>query len=112
MKNEMIVYLDERIDWYQKEQARLRSESCADEAAHMQIVVNVYNIFLSTYRAMKFDLTAATEKFRAISGVWEENLRRAEAHHDEDKQFIEEIKISRAREILARAEELEETHHD
>lgn len=112
MKNEMLAYLDERIDWYQKEQVRLRSESCSDEATHMQIAVNVYNIFLSTYRAMKFDLTATTAKFRVISGVWEENERRAAAHNDADRQFIEELKISRAKEILAHAKELEETHHD
>lgn len=112
MKDELIQYLNERIDWYKNEQTRLRRESRADEAAHMQIAVNVYNIFLSTYQAMKFDLTAALEKFRVIVSVWDNSYRRAMAHNDYDKQFIEEIKINRATEILRRAKELEGMQHD
>ncbi len=112
MKDELIQYLNERIDWYKHEQTRLRSESRADEAAHMQIAVNVYNIFLSTYQATKFNLTAALERFSAIVNIWEDSHRRAIEHSDYDKQFVEEIKISRAMEILRRAKELEAMHHD
>lgn len=112
MKDEMIMYLSERIDWYKREQARLRSESRADEAAHVQIALNVYNIFLSTYQAMKYDMAATLKKFSAIVSVWDESHRQALEHDDYDKKFIEEIKIGRAMEIIERAKELEKMHHD
>lgn len=112
MKDEMLIYLNERIDWYKQEHARLRCETRADEAAHAQIAMNVYSIFLSTWQAMKYDLPSAIQKFSAIVSVWDENHRRALEHDDYAKKFIEEIKIARAMEIIRRAKELERMHHD
>ena len=107
MKNELINYINERIIWCKHEQERLRSECRKDEATHVQIGANVYNIFLSNYQAMKYDLDATLAKFSAIVAVWEENHRRAVEHDDYAKKFIEEIKIERAMEIIRRAKETE-----
>lgn len=112
MKNELTKYLNERIAWYRHEQTRLHNEYRADEAAHVQIAINVYNIFLSTWQAMKYDLDATLTRFSSIISVWDENHRRAVEHDDYKKRFIEEIKIERAMEIIKRAKELEQMHHE
>lgn len=112
MKEEMLAYLSERISWHQQEHARLRKEDRGDEAAHMQIAINVYNIFLSIYRAVKYDLDETMRRFSGIVETWDANHRRASEHDVPDKKFIEEIKINRALEIIRRAKELELTHHD
>ena len=112
MKNEMITYLNERISWYKHEQERLRSECRMDEAAHVQIAINVYSIFLSTWKAVKYDLNETLMRFSSIVSVWDESHRRAVEHDDYGKKFIEEIKIARAMEIIQRAKELERMHHD
>ncbi len=107
MKEELLSYLNERIDWHKREQARLKAACCADEAAHVQIAINVYNIFLSTWQAMKYDLDETLRRFSGIVSSWDENHRTACAHQDEKRKFVEEIKISRAMEIIRRAKELE-----
>lgn len=112
MKEELLAFISDRICWHQQEQARLRKEDRCDEASHMQIAINVYNIFLSTYQALHDDLGDTLLRFGAIVDVWEQNLRRASEHHVPEKQFIEEIKIERALEIIRRAKELELIHHD
>lgn len=109
MKNELTEYLNERIDWHKREQARLKASYRSDEAVHMQIAINVYNIFLSTWRAMKYDLDETLIRFSSIISTWDENHRRAIEHNELEKQLIEEIKIDRALEIIRRAKELEET---
>ena len=107
MKEALLAYLNERIDWHKREQTRLRGEYRQDEAAHVQIAINVYNIFLSTYRAMKFDLGETLRRFSSIVGNWDESHRIACEHGDDTKKFVEEIKIDRAMEIIRRAKELE-----
>lgn len=107
MKEEMLRYLDERIAWHRQVQARLKAEFRQDEAVHVQIAINVYNIFLSTYRAMQFDLSETLRRFNSIVSTWEENRRAACAHGDDTKKFVEEIKINRATEILRYAKKLE-----
>ena len=107
MKEELLLYLNERIDWHKREQARLKAACCADEAAHVQIAINVYNIFLSTYQAMKFDLGETLHRFSNIVSNWDESHRAACDHGDDTKKFVEEIKINRALEIIRRAKELE-----
>ena len=108
MKEELISYINARIDWSKREQDRLRRESRTDEAAHAQIAINVYNIFLSTYQAMKFDLGETLRRFSSIVSNWDESHRIACKHGDDTKKFVEEIKIDRAMEIIRRAKELEE----
>ena len=108
MKEELLAYLNERIDWHKREQSRLKAACCADEAAHVQIAINVYNIFLSTYQAMKYDLGETLGRFSGIVSSWDASHRLACEHNDENKKFVEEIKISRAMEIIRRAKELEE----
>ena len=108
MNEELFIYLNERIDWHQREQTRLKAEYRQDEAAHAQIAINVYRIFLSTYQALKFDLTETLRRFSGIVSTWDESHRAACEHGDDRKKFVEEIKISRAMEILHRAKELEE----
>ena len=112
MKEEMLAFISERVRWHQQEHARLRKEERGDEAAHLQIAINVYNIFLSTYQAMQYDLAETLRRFSAIVDTWDQNHRRACEHDDPAKKFIEEIKINRALEIIRRAKELELTHHD
>ena len=56
MKKEILSFLNERILWHQQEHARLRREERTDEAIHLQIAINVYNIFLSIYKAVKLSL--------------------------------------------------------
>ena len=107
MKEEMLSYLNDRIDWHKREQARLKAACCADEAAHVQIAINVYNIFLSTYQAMKFDLDETLRRFSGIVSTWDASHRTACDHQDDSKKFVEEIKINRAMEIIRRAKELE-----
>lgn len=107
MKEEMLSYLNDRIDWHKREQARLKAACCADEAAHVQIAINVYNIFRSTYQAMKFDLDETVRRFSSIVNNWDESHKRACEHGDEEKRLIEEIKIARAMELLRRAKETE-----
>ena len=107
MKEEMLSYIDERIAWHQGEQARLKAEYRQDEAAHVQIAINVYNIFRSTYQAMKFDLDETVKRFSSIVSTWDESHKRACEHGDEEKRLIEEIKIARAMELLRRAKETE-----
>ena len=107
MKEEMLAYLHERIDWYKHEQARLKATYCADEAAHVQIAINVYNIFLATYQSMKFDLGETLQRFSGIVSNWDASHRSACEHGDDTKKFVEEIKIDRAIEIIRRAKELE-----
>lgn len=106
MQEGMNRFIQERIAWYQQEQKRLRWESRTDEATHMQIAANVYSIFLSTCQAMKNDLAAATARFSSIAGVWEENHHRATEHNDFDRQFVEDIKLRAAKEILDHAKEV------
>ena len=107
MKEELLSYIDERIAWHKGEQSRLKAEYRQDEAAHVQIAINVYNIFRSTYQAMKFDLDETLKRFSGIVITWEENHKRACEHGDEEKRLIEEIKIAHATEILRRAKEME-----
>ena len=109
MKEKLLAYINERIDWHRREQARLKASYRNDEAIHMQVAINVYNIFLSTWQAMKFDLDETLQRFSNISSTWDENLRRALEHNELEKQLIEEIKIDRALEIIRFAKELEET---
>ncbi|MBQ4580162.1 MAG: hypothetical protein IJA83_05825 [Clostridia bacterium] len=108
MKEEMLAYLNDRIDWHKREQARLKAACCADEAAHVQIAINVYGIFMSVYQAVRFDLDETLRRFSGIVSTWDESHRAACEHGDEAKKFVEEIKISRAMEIIRRAKELEE----
>lgn len=108
MKEELLAYLNERINWHKREQARLKVEYRHDEAAHMQIAINVYGIFLSTYQAVKFDPAETLRRFSNIVRTWDESHRTADEHGDEAKRFVEEIKIDRALEIIRRAKELEE----
>ena len=112
MQDKMMQYLNDRINQTRQMQAKLRQDCREDEAAHQQIALNVYAIFRSTYQALKFDLDAAVTKFSSIAGVWAENRRRAAEHNDDSKVFIEEIKLSRARAILERAQELEAMPRD
>ncbi len=112
MKEELLAYISDRIDWHKLEQTRLKKAYRSDEAAHMQIAINVYNIFLSTYQAMKYDLAETLRRFSAIVGTWDENHRKAHAHQDQERLLIESIKIERALEIIRHAKELELTHHD
>ena len=112
MKEELLAYINERISWHQKEHARLRKEDRGDEAIHLQIATNVYTIFLSTYRAVKYDLDETLVRFSSIIKTWDESHRRAIEHDDLEKKLIEEIKISRALEIIRRTKELEAIHHD
>ena len=107
MKEEMLSYIDERIAWHKREQSRLKAEYRTDEAAHVQIAINVYNIFRATYQAMKYDLDETVVRFSGIVSTWEESHKRACEHGDEEKRLIEEIKLARAMEILRRAKETE-----
>ena len=107
MKEALLAYLNERIDWHKRAQTRLRGEYRQDEAAHVQIAINVYNIFRSTYQAMKYDLDETMVRFASIVRTWDESHKRACEHGDEEKRLIEEIKIARAMEILRTAKELE-----
>ena len=107
MKEALLAYLNERIDWHKREQTRLRGEYRQDEAAHVQIAINVYNIFRSTYQAMKYNLDETMVRFASIVRTWDESHKRACEHGDEEKRLIEEIKIARAMEILRTAKELE-----
>lgn len=109
MKEKLLAYINERIDWHRREQARLKASYRNDEAIHMQVAINVYNIFLSTWQAMKFDLDETLLRFSSISSTWDNNHRRALEHNELEKQLIEEIKIDRALEIIRFAKELEET---
>lgn len=109
MKEKLLAYISERIDWHKREQAALKASYRNDEAAHIQIAINVYNIFLSTYQAMQYDLAQTLSKFSGIVSVWDSNHRRAVEHHELEKQLIEEIKIDRALEIIRHAKELEES---
>ena len=108
MKEELLAYLNERIDWYKHEQVRLKAEYRQDEATHMQIAINVYGIFLSIYQAVKFDPAETLRRFNNIVRTWDESHRNAAEHGDDAKKFVEEIKIDRALEIIRRAKELEE----
>lgn len=108
MKEELIAYVNSRISWCKLEQKKLKQGYRSDEAAHMQIAINVYNIFLSTYQAMKYDLAETMRRFSAIVGTWDANHRKAHEHQDEEKLLIESIKIERALEIIQYAKELEE----
>ena len=107
MKEKLLAYLDERIAWCRQEQLRLKAEYRADEAAHMQIASNVYSIFQSTYRAMKYDLPETLRRFSGIVSSWDESHKLAHAHGDTEKQLIEELKLARAMEILRTAKEME-----
>lgn len=107
MKEELLSYIDERITWHKGEQSRLKAEYRQDEAAHMQIAINVYNIFRSTYQAVKYDLDETVKRFSSIAATWDESHKRACEHGDEEKRLIEEIKIARAMELLRRAKEME-----
>lgn len=109
MKEKLIGYIDERIAWHKREQSRLKAEYRQDEAAHVQIAINVFNIFRSTYQAMKFDLDDTIKRFSVIVSNWDESHKRTCEHGDEEKKLIEEIKIDRALEIIHRAKEMEET---
>lgn len=107
MKEEMLSYIDERIAWHKGEQSRLKGEYRQDEAAHVQIAINVYNIFRSTYQAVRYDLDETVKRFSGIVSSWDESHKRACEHGDEEKRLIEEIKLARAMELLRRAKETE-----
>ena len=107
MKEEMLSYLDERIAWHKGEQSRLKAEYRQDEANLMQVAINVYGIFRSIYQAVQFDLDETVKRFANIVHTWDESHRLACTHGDDQKRLIEEIKITRATEILRRAKETE-----
>lgn len=107
MKEKMLHYIDERIAWHQGEQARLKAEYRQDEANHMQIAINVYNIFRATYQAMKYDLDETVRRFSTIASSWDESHKRACEHGDDAKRLNEEIKLARAMELLRHAKETE-----
>ena len=112
MKEELVGYINDRIAWHKLEQTRLKEAYRADEAVHMQIAINVYNIFLSTYRAVQYDLAETLKRFSSIVATWDESHKLACTHGDLEKKLIEEIKIDRALEIIRHAKELEWMHHD
>lgn len=107
MKEELIAYINACIDEHKAEQQRLREADRADEAAHQQIIINMYGIFQSIYRAMNYDLAVTVRRFRGIMSTWEENRSVAQAHNDSAKVFVEEIKLNAAAEMLRYAEEME-----
>ena len=107
MKEELLGYIDERIAWHKGEQSRLKAEYRQDEASLLQIAINVYGIFRSTYQAMQFDLDKTVQRFAGIVRSWDESHKLACAHGDEQKRLIEEIKLARAAELLRRAKETE-----
>ena len=112
MKEALMQFLNERIEWHKLEQARLKQASCGDEAAHQQIMINVYGIFRSTYQAMKFDLAETLRRFSSIVDTWDKQHHLAHEHNNAEQLLIEQIKIDRALEIIRYAQELELTHHD
>ena len=112
MKEELLGYINDRIAWHKLEQARLKNAYRADEATHMQIAINVYNIFLSTYQAVKYDLDETVKRFSSIVATWDASHKLACTRGNLEKKLIEEIKIDRAMEIIRRAKELEWMHHD
>ena len=107
MKEELLSYIDTRIAWHKGEQSRLKAECRQDEANLMQIAINVYGIFRSTYQAMKYDLDETVKRFSGIVSNWDESHKRACEHGDDEKRLIEEIKIARAMELLRCAKEME-----
>ena len=112
MKEALIQYLNDRIDWHKREQSRLKKADCVDEAAHQQISINVYGIFLSTYQALKYDLPETLRRFSSIVDTWDKQHQQAHEFGNITQMLIEEIKIGRATEIIRRVKELEMTHRD
>lgn len=106
MKEAILSYIDERISWHKGEQARLKAEYRQDEANLMQIAINVYGIFSSIYHALKFDLDETVKRFGGIISTWDVNHKRACEHGDDEKRLIEEVKLSRATELLRYAKEM------
>lgn len=107
MKEELIAYIDARIAEHKSEQQRLRAADRADEAAHQQIIINMYGIFQSIYRAMHGDLAVTVGRFRGIMSTWEENRRIALANDNSGKVFVEDLKLNAAADMLRYAEEME-----
>ena len=112
MKEEILAFISSRIDWHKREHIRLKKAFCQDQAAHEQICINVYNIFLATYQAMQYDVGKTMIKFSGIISTWDANHRKAYEHHNEEAMFIEQLKLDRALEIIQRVKEMERCLHD
>lgn len=112
MKEKMLQYIDNHIAYCQHERIRLQKEFRNDEAAHQQIAMNVYGIFRSIYQAMQYDMGNTLQRFSKIVEEWDQQHQQAAAHEDRMKALIEEIKISRALELIAHAKEMECIQND
>ena len=112
MKEEMLTFLADRTEWHRQEQLRLKADDRHDEAAHMQIAMNVYGIFKSVFQASRYDVDEALRRFGGIVSTWDEQHKLACSHEDAAKQLVEEMKISRALEIIRYAKGLEGIRHD
>lgn len=101
--NEFLTWCDERAAVCQQRKQELLDDHRADEARFEQIRANVYGVFRSVCATLQHQPEALAKKLREIPLAWEESLRLAQQHGDDEKAYIEQLKLDTAAEILKEA---------
>lgn len=98
--NEFMLWCDARAGECREKHKQLLADSRWDEARFEQIRANVYGVFRAVCTTLQNDPQALAKKLQEIPAAWEESLRLAKEHGDEEKACIEQLKLDTAREIL------------
>ena len=98
--NEFLTWCDNRTAACHQRRQALAADQRIDEARFEQIRANVYGIFRAVYAALQNNPAALEKKLREIPAAWEDSLRQAREHNDEETAYIEQLKLDTAAEIL------------
>lgn len=98
-QQEFMKYLDEQCDKLTQEEKALKLDQRKDEANHVKIQFNIYQIFQTIFRVtagkstedqIESDFLAQMER---IPESWKKALESANKHQDQERIYIETLKF-------------------
>lgn len=105
--------LNEQIRVHKDTESALRAEGRQDESVFEKIRVNVLGIFVTMLNVAEKreqnDEAAQrffVQKLDSIPNEWQQSMKNAQAHDDEEKAHIERIKLETVAQIRAQANEI------
>lgn len=117
-KVQFLKYLDDTIQAADKEEKELLLDERKDDAQHVKVKTNIYNVFKTTFQAVLKNRTEEEfialyiNKMNTIPANWKTSYENAKAHNDTEKMLIEEIKLQTLDEIRTKFFEIWEDADD
>lgn len=117
-KVQFLKYLDDTIQAADKEEKELLLDERKDDAQHVKVKTNIYNVFKTTFQAVLKNRTEEEfialyiNKMNTIPANWKTSYENAKAHNDTEKMLIEEIKLQTLNEIRTKFFEIWEDADD